>query len=104
MRQLLVAAAALAALTRAQDLPWDLIDRGPQDLPDLGVLDTSAFAGPIQLGGAINAPLDCNRVDTYMGGHFLPGPLDPNLCVAACIAQSFYDRTHPPADHPPPRT
>jgi len=41
---------------------------------------------------AINAPLDCNKRDTYMGVRIWnSGPFDVNLCAAACTAQSVND-------------
>lgn len=41
------------------------------------------------LDASTNAPLDCNKVDTYMGMQtFTKGPFDPELCAAACAAKS----------------
>ncbi|KAF1985364.1 hypothetical protein K402DRAFT_455027 [Aulographum hederae CBS 113979] len=61
------------------------------------------YTGPTYLGTAsINAPLDCNNADTYMGSKiFTSGAFDPNLCAAACEAQSAYNLKHPPANRPP---
>ncbi|OCL03336.1 hypothetical protein AOQ84DRAFT_151178 [Glonium stellatum] len=51
---------------------------------------------------AINAPLDCNNADTYMGAKiFTSGPFDSNLCAAACSAQSAYNLRHPPSTGKP---
>ncbi|KAK7911584.1 hypothetical protein PG985_014065 [Apiospora marii] len=95
MRRILIAAAVLVAPVIAQDLPWDLIDRSPQEPPNLGVLDTAGFAGPIALGSAaINAPFNCLGVNTYMNGMFLSGPFDPNVCISACMAQTAYNLGH----------
>ena len=49
------------------------------------------FNGPVQLAGAINAPL-LNGVDTYLGYKFFPTAFLPALCAAACQAQTAYDR------------
>ncbi|KAH0016648.1 hypothetical protein KCU78_g7787, partial [Aureobasidium melanogenum] len=51
---------------------------------------------------AINAPLNCNGSDTYMGSKlFNSGPFDESLCAAACTAQSAYNLKHPPASGSP---
>ncbi|KAJ8109097.1 hypothetical protein OPT61_g7702 [Boeremia exigua] len=50
---------------------------------------------------AINAPLDCNQKDTYMGVRLFTGSaFDTALCAAACSAQSEYNVAHPPPDGP----
>lgn len=47
---------------------------------------------------AINAPLDCNKDDTFLGSRFFTDtPFDVSLCTAACDATSSYDLAHPPA-------
>ncbi|KAI5198402.1 hypothetical protein E4T38_07559 [Aureobasidium subglaciale] len=47
---------------------------------------------------AINAPLGCNKADTYMGVKlFNTGPFDTTLCAAACTAQTKYNLKHPPS-------
>ncbi|KAK4624866.1 uncharacterized protein CLAFUR5_05412 [Fulvia fulva] len=55
------------------------------------------YSGLTALGnGAIQAPLDCNGKDTYMGVKIFQGkPFDTGLCAAACTAQSKYNREHP---------
>ena len=60
------------------------------------------YTGPVYLGdAAINAPLDCNGEDTYMGVKiFTKGPFDAGLCAAACTSQSNYNLAHAPADKP----
>ncbi|KAL2025701.1 hypothetical protein VTO58DRAFT_103927 [Aureobasidium pullulans] len=48
-------------------------------------------------GAAINAPLNCNKADTYMGVKlFNEGPFDTTLCAAACTAQTNYNLKHSP--------
>ncbi|KAI7157745.1 glycoside hydrolase [Hortaea werneckii] len=50
----------------------------------------------------INAPLDCNGKDTYMGMKlFTTSYFDPKLCAAACTSQNEYNRAHPPANGQP---
>jgi len=53
----------------------------------------TGYTVPYSLGNvAINAPLDCNKHDTYMGVRIWnSGPFDVNLCAAACTAQSVND-------------
>lgn len=53
----------------------------------------TGYTVPTNLGNvAINAPLDCNNHDTYMGVRIWnSGPFDVNLCAAACTAQSVND-------------
>ncbi|KAF7865773.1 hypothetical protein EAF04_005938 [Stromatinia cepivora] len=51
---------------------------------------------------AINAPLDCNTDDTFLGSRFFTDtPFDVSLCTAACDATSSYDLAHPPATGSP---
>ncbi|RDW56507.1 hypothetical protein BP5796_13148 [Coleophoma crateriformis] len=51
---------------------------------------------------AINAPVDCNGKDTYMGVKlFTTSIFDVGLCAAACAATSAYDVAHPPATGSP---
>lgn len=51
---------------------------------------------------AINAPLDCNGDDTFLGSRFFTDtPFDINLCIAACDATTSYDLAHPPATGSP---
>ncbi|KAG7004913.1 hypothetical protein G7Y79_00022g051340 [Physcia stellaris] len=50
---------------------------------------------------AINAPLDCNQHDTYIGAKlFTSTAFDTALCAAACSAQSDYNLQHPPVNGP----
>jgi len=62
------------------------------------------YTTPTYLNNAsINAPLDCNGANTYMGARmFNSGPFDINLCAAACTSTSQYDTQHPPPDGSPP--
>ncbi|TGO13333.1 hypothetical protein BTUL_0071g00100 [Botrytis tulipae] len=54
---------------------------------------------PTSLAGAsINAPLDCNKADTYLGSRFFTDtPFDVSLCTAACDATTAFNVAHPPA-------
>lgn len=63
------------------------------------------YHAPTFLGtAAVNAPVDCNGKDTYMGHKlFNDGPFDPRLCSAACDAQSAYNLRHPPTDGSTPK-
>jgi hypothetical protein len=67
---------------------------GPGPIPN--------FDGPTQLGGAINAPLDAQRHDTYMGMRWYTfakdQSYDPSVCAAACNSQTAYNKQHPAAD------
>jgi len=60
------------------------------------------YDGPTQLGGAINAPLDANRHDTYMGVRVQPFDnstvYDPSVCASACTSQTAYNKAHPARD------
>ncbi|KAL8831695.1 MAG: hypothetical protein Q9191_000705, partial [Dirinaria sp. TL-2023a] len=62
----------------------------------------ACFTGPVQLGGAINAPKNAQGQDTYMGykHHIFSQSqgFDPSLCAADCLAQTAYDRRHSTAD------
>lgn len=48
-------------------------------------------------GKAINAPLDCNNNDAYMGMRLLTdnAPFDPQRCAAICEATTQYNIDHP---------
>ncbi|GAB7343586.1 hypothetical protein MBLNU457_1588t1 [Dothideomycetes sp. NU457] len=61
------------------------------------------YTTPTPLGNAaINAPLDCNGDNTYMGYKlFQNQPFDIALCAAACSAQTQYNLAHPPQDGQP---
>lgn len=51
---------------------------------------------------ALNAPLNCNGADTFIGSKlFNSGPFDESLCAAACTAQSAYNLKHPPSSGTP---
>ena len=56
-------------------------------------------------GKAINAPLDCNNDDAYMGMRLLNdnAPFDPQRCAAICEATSQYNIEHPSDPSRPPR-
>lgn len=60
------------------------------------------FTGPQELGGAINAPLDAQGHDSYMGYQFFPfnqtQGYDPSTCASACTIQSQYNSQHPNTD------
>jgi hypothetical protein len=52
----------------------------------------------------IDAPMDCNNRDTYMGYKlFNEAAFDPRLCSAACDAQSAYNIANPPSDGSKPK-
>jgi hypothetical protein len=62
----------------------------------------SGFAGFALGNAAINAPLDCNGADTYMGVKtFSNSYYDAGLCAAACVSQNEYNTAHPPNNSPP---
>ncbi|KFY40340.1 hypothetical protein V495_05477 [Pseudogymnoascus sp. VKM F-4514 (FW-929)] len=51
---------------------------------------------------AINAPLDCNGKDTYMGSRmYTTSAFDPNLCAETCASTNEFDIAHPPANGVP---
>ena len=60
------------------------------------------YSGPVECGGAINAPLNAQGKDTYMGDKFYPFSQSqgytPSTCAAACSAQTAYNQAHPAAD------
>ncbi|KAH0282035.1 hypothetical protein KCU62_g9954, partial [Aureobasidium sp. EXF-3399] len=53
---------------------------------DIIVSTSSGYTPNVQLNGAaINAPLNCNGADTFMGSKlFNKGPFDTDLCATAC--------------------
>lgn len=60
------------------------------------------YSGPQELGGAINAPLDAQGSNTYMGFKFFPFSQSqgytPSTCAAACTSQTSYNKAHPASD------
>ncbi|MCJ1479031.1 hypothetical protein MMC13_007715 [Lambiella insularis] len=56
----------------------------------------SGYSGPVELGGAINAP------SGYMGYQYFPFSQSqgytPSTCADACTAQTMYDEQHPAND------
>jgi hypothetical protein len=65
----------------------------------------AGWDGPQKLNTtAINAPLyDCQNRWSYLGYKLLQaGSVDPNLCAAACDAQTAYNAKHPTATDPYP--
>lgn len=65
----------------------------------------TGYTGPsVYDTASINAPLDCNGANTYMGYKSWNdgAPFDANRCAAACTAQSNYNIAHPSPDGTPP--
>jgi hypothetical protein len=63
----------------------------------------SGFASiAIPASAAVNAPLNCNGEDTFMGSRlFTLTPFDETLCATACTAQNTYNLKHPPQSGSP---
>lgn len=53
---------------------------------------------------AVQAPLDCNDKDTYLGFQTFNSTFDASKCAAACSAQAAYALAHPPSDGSEPET
>jgi len=60
----------------------------------------AGYNAPVSLGSAaIDAPNDCSGSGTYLGVKlFTSGVFDPNLCLAACTAQTEYNMATAPKD------
>jgi hypothetical protein len=59
----------------------------------------TGYSTPLYLGNAaIQAPLDCNSKDTYLGFQIFTGSFDASKCANACSTQAAYSIAHPPAD------
>ena len=60
------------------------------------------FTGPTETGGAINAPLDSNGHNTYLGYKYFPFSQSqgytPSTCASACTSQTAYNSRHKAAD------
>ena len=65
-------------------------------------LSIAGLSGPTEVGGAINAPLESNGWDTYMGFRFFPFSqsqgYDPQTCADACKIQTEDNSKHPATD------
>ncbi|KAI9663032.1 MAG: hypothetical protein M1821_008080 [Bathelium mastoideum] len=51
------------------------------------------FTGPTELGGAIQAPLNSQGQDTYLGMRLF-SVYDPSQCAAVCQSTTAYDKKH----------
>jgi hypothetical protein len=62
----------------------------------------AGFTDLVGLGGAINAPLDSNGKNTFMGSKFFPFSQQQGFtlesCTSACTAQTVYNKAHPNKD------
>ncbi|KAL8810956.1 MAG: hypothetical protein Q9200_002173 [Gallowayella weberi] len=62
----------------------------------------ACYNGPTALPGAINAPLNAQGQNTYLGYNFhafsQSQGYDPSTCAADCNAQTAYNKRHPAAD------
>ncbi|KAI5250425.1 hypothetical protein E4T43_00013 [Aureobasidium subglaciale] len=62
----------------------------------------NGFNGPYSYGGAIQAPLDAEGHDTYVGFKYYPFSqrqgYTPGTCASACNAQTAYNKAHPAKD------
>lgn len=62
----------------------------------------AGYSGPATFGGAINAPLDSQGHNTYMGMKYYPFSASqgytPSSCAAACDSQTAYNKAHPASD------
>jgi hypothetical protein len=57
------------------------------------------FTGPVEAGGAINAPKLTNGTDSYIGAKiFVGSAYDPTICAFACYDQTTYGLKHPKPD------
>jgi hypothetical protein len=65
--------------------------------------DATGYSQSILLGdAAINAPLNCNGADTYMGFKLWNDRyFDEARCAVACTAQSVYNLKNPPSTGSP---
>ena len=90
--------AASATNTGQYRYDFHVVIAGSNGYVSKSIATPAGYVGPAPLGNAaINAPLDCNGKDTYMGVKiFTSGPFDAGLCASACSAQSDYNRAYPP--------
>ncbi|KAI5242541.1 hypothetical protein E4T43_04740 [Aureobasidium subglaciale] len=93
-------ASAVAAVISDVDtdpLPQQTTDSTSLSRRDVVVVTADGYSqNTVVDGAAINAPLNCNKADTYMGVKlFNDGPFDTTLCAAACtIRQPQVRRRH----------
>jgi hypothetical protein len=68
------------------------------------VSPATGYSTPTFLNNAaIQAPLDCNNKDTYLGFQTFTGTFDAGKCAQACSGQAAYALAHPPSDGSAPQ-
>ncbi|KAF1354582.1 hypothetical protein BDV97DRAFT_374662 [Delphinella strobiligena] len=72
---------------------FHVVIAGSNGYQNNSIVPVSGYGEANYLGNAaINAPLDCNSDNTYMGVKiWTTGPFDASRCAAACTAASVYD-------------
>lgn len=91
---------AVVADISSDPLPQKRDALGPRDTYTTAPSGYSSIIVPSS--AALNAPLNCNGADTFIGSKlFNSGPFDESLCAAACTAQSAYNSKHPPSSGSP---
>jgi hypothetical protein len=69
---------------------------------DVNTTPTGYASIVVPANATINAPLNCNTADTFMGSKlFNSGPFDESLCAVACTTQTAYNLKHPPSSGSP---
>ncbi|KAL8788747.1 MAG: hypothetical protein Q9195_007154 [Heterodermia aff. obscurata] len=93
------AIASVIAAISASPLPQS---KRSLEARDIVVNTYDGYTVNTPIGNAsIDAPLDCNNHNTYMGAKlFTSTAFDTALCAAACSAQSAYNLRHPPPNSP----
>lgn len=83
---------------------FQVVIAGSNGYTSTSISSPSGYTGPVTLiDAAINAPVDCNGANTYLGLKTFPATdvFDTTRCAAACSEQSAYNLAHPPKKRKP---
>ncbi|KAI4729952.1 hypothetical protein E4T49_02300 [Aureobasidium sp. EXF-10728] len=84
---------------------FEIVIAGSNGYIASAIVPAAGYAAPIYFGSkGIQAPLDCNGKDTYLGFQTFDANFDASRCAEACSAQASYAVAHPPSDGSAPKT
>ncbi|CAD0107032.1 unnamed protein product [Aureobasidium uvarum] len=84
---------------------FEIVIAGSNGYVASAISPATGYSAPVYFSNSgIQAPLDCNGKDTYLGFQTFDANFDASRCAAACSAQAAYALTHLPSDGSTPKT